>query len=449
MVEWTTGAVAAPNYTSRNQVSGQLQRLDEAGKFTKEATVLTEEAVAKTAVAFSATAELISTTMRGSTKAAAAMLIRLTRGNEARAAAVLENVMHTSSSSTRVMQEHATRTALLFAEVIRLHVQAAADLVIALMGRSAKSSDMLMSTLVENMPGSAYQLLTVIISRGDTHAQQLFVHILRNRAANGMPLLTKMLPHFVPMLRKELCVRLKQKNVDGGIKLGNPKLGALYYLRFVNPGRRKPKTEFGRRLQAETIPHDELITTMAVELLMTSETVDAPPLLELPPIPLEYQPLHDDLLPPLPDDWSQPAAAPAAASAAAPAAAPASAPAAAPAAAAALPQFDGDGVVVFDLNLRMVATTGDEVGVALIGVGPLPNLFGQLRGFTGKCDKLRIWWNLNEKTARLLTMATPTKALHSPWLYSPWLYVFPMALLPKALLTIALLTRCASRSSSR
>ena len=99
MVEWTTGAVAAPNYTSRNQVSGQLQRLDEAGKFTKEATVLTEEAVAKTAVAFSATAELISTTMRGSTKAAAAMLIRLTRGNEARAAAVLENVMHTSSSS--------------------------------------------------------------------------------------------------------------------------------------------------------------------------------------------------------------------------------------------------------------------------------------------------------------------------------------------------------------
>ena len=155
---------------------------------------------------------------------------------------------------------------------------------------------------------------------GDTHAQQLFVHILRNRAANGMPLLTKMLPHFVPMLRKELCVRLKKKNVDGGIKLGNPKLGALYYLRFVNPGRQKPKTEFGRRLQAETIPHDELITTMAVELLMTSETVDAPPLLELPPIPLEYQPLHDDLLPPLPlptVDWSQPAAASASASASA------------------------------------------------------------------------------------------------------------------------------------
>ena len=158
---------------------------------------------------------------------------------------------------------------------------------------------------------------------------------------------------------------------------------------------------------------------MAVELLMTSETEDAPPLLELPPIPLEYQPLHDDLLPPLPDDWSR---APAAAPASAPASAPAAAPASAPAAAAALPQFDGDGVVVFDLNLRMVATIGDEVGVALIGVGPLPNLFGQLRGFTGKCDKLRIWWNLNEKTARLLTMATPTKALHSPWLYSPWLY---------------------------
>ncbi len=67
---------------------------------------------------------------------------------------------------------------------------------------------------------------------GDTHAQQLFVHILRNRAANGMPLLTKMLPHFVPMLRKELCVRLKQKNVDGGIKLGLPKR-PLYRVRFA------------------------------------------------------------------------------------------------------------------------------------------------------------------------------------------------------------------------
>eukprot|EP00964_Phaeocystis_antarctica_P022054 scaffold12236_cov63-Phaeocystis_antarctica.AAC.1 len=306
MVEWTAGAAAAPNYTSRNQVSGQLQRLDEAGKFTKEATVMaeatvvatkeaTEEAVAKTAVAFSATAELINTTMRASTKAAAAMLIRLTRGNEARAAAVLENVMHSSSTSTRVAQEHATRTATLFAEVIRLHVQAAADLVIALMGRSAQSSDMLMSTLIENTPASAYQLLTVIISRGkpathtlwalawagDTHAQQLFVHILRNRAANGMPLLTKMLPHFVPMLRKvglnpnpspapnpnpnpnpnsnpnpnpnqELCVRLKQKNVDGGIKLGLPKR-PLYYLRWVHTGRPKPKTEFGRRLQARSL----------------------------------------------------------------------------------------------------------------------------------------------------------------------------------------------------
>ena len=61
---------------------------------------------------------------------------------------------------------------------------------------------MLMSTLVENTPASAYQLLTHIVSRGDTHAQQLFVYILRNRAANGMPLLTKMVPHFVPMLRK-------------------------------------------------------------------------------------------------------------------------------------------------------------------------------------------------------------------------------------------------------
>ena len=87
---------------------------------------------------------------------------------------------------------------------------------------------------------------------GDTHAQQLFVHILRNRAANGMPLLTKMLPHFVPMLRKELCVRLKQKNVDGGIKLGLPKR-PLYYLRWVHTGRPKPKTEFGRRLQARSL----------------------------------------------------------------------------------------------------------------------------------------------------------------------------------------------------
>ena len=81
------------------------------------------------------------------------------------------------------------------------------------------------------------------------------MYILRNRAANGMPLLTKMVPHFVPMLRKELCVRLQQKNVDGGIKLGHPKLGALYYLRWVHVGRRKPQTEFGRRLQAETIRH--------------------------------------------------------------------------------------------------------------------------------------------------------------------------------------------------
>ena len=72
-------------------------------------------------------------------------------------------------------------------------------------------------------------------------------------------------------------------------------------------------------LQAETIPHDDLLTSMAIELLMTSETVDAPPLLELPP--LEYQPLHDDLLPPLPDDWSRPAAAPSTAPAPAPAAA--------------------------------------------------------------------------------------------------------------------------------
>ena len=212
-------AVAAPNYMSRNQVGGQLQRLDEAGKFTKEATEAvaketeevvaktaeameavaketeeavaktldeagkltkdatdavakgteeavantvqamddagkftkeateavakeTEEVVAKTAVAFSATAELISTTMRASTKAAAAMLLRISSGNEARAAAVLENIMQhevssTMVSGTRVVQEHATRTARLFAEVIRLHVKSAGDLVIALMGRSA------------------------------------------------------------------------------------------------------------------------------------------------------------------------------------------------------------------------------------------------------------------------------------------------------------------------
>jgi len=116
------------------------------------------------------------------------------------------------------------------------------------------------------------------------------------------------------------------------------------------------------------------------------------------------------LLPPLPA--AAPAAAPATAptTAPAPATAPAtaSAPASAPAAnqaaanqAAALPRFDGDGVVVFDLNLRVVATTGEDVGVALVGVGPLPNLYGQLRGFTGKCDKLRIWWNLNDKTVRV------------------------------------------------
>ena len=36
-----------------------------------------------------------------------------------------------------------------------------------------------------------------------------------------------------------------------------------------------------------------------------------------------------------------------------------------------------------------------------VGVGPLPNLFGQLSGFSGKCNKLRVWWNLNEKTASL------------------------------------------------
>ena len=125
-------AVAAPNYMSRNQVGGQLQRLDEAGKFTKDATDAvakgteeavantvqamddagkftkeateavakeTEEVVAKTAVAFSATAELISTTMRASTKAAAAMLLRISSGNEARAAAVLENIMQHEVSS--------------------------------------------------------------------------------------------------------------------------------------------------------------------------------------------------------------------------------------------------------------------------------------------------------------------------------------------------------------
>ena len=35
-----------------------------------------------------------------------------------------------------------------------------------------------------------------------------------------MPLLTQMLPQFVPMLRDSINTRLKQKNVGGGIKLG-------------------------------------------------------------------------------------------------------------------------------------------------------------------------------------------------------------------------------------
>ena len=360
MVEWTTSgpatSPAARSLDSRNQVSGQVQRLEEAGQFTKEAGQFTEEAGRNTAMAFSATAELINTTMLASTKAAAAMLIRLNKGNNEKAAAVLANLMETNSTNAKALQDHAMRTAKLFEEVIKLHSQAASDLMIALMATSAQSSDMLMSALVENTPASAYQLLTVILSRGDTHAQQLFVYILRNRAANGMPLLTKMLPHFVPTLRRELCVRMKQKNVDGGFKLGPGPKRPIYYLRFVKTDKAKPKTEFGRRLQAETIPHDELIPDLAVELLMTSETADAPPLLSLPH--LEYQPLHDDLLPPLP--LPDPQLAPAAA----PEAAPAPAPAPPPAAGA---QFDGEGVVVFDLDIRVVATTGDDVGIALVG----------------------------------------------------------------------------------
>ena len=93
-----------------------------------------------------------------------------------------------------------------------------------------------------------FQGTSMAIARSGYSKQGGF-EIYCDGAANGMPLLTNLLPHFVPILRKELCVRLKQKNVDGGIKLGNPKLGTLYYLRWVNTLRRKPKTEFGRRLQ--------------------------------------------------------------------------------------------------------------------------------------------------------------------------------------------------------
>ena len=389
IADWTTGDIAGPL---------PKMTLAEAGKFTKEATAKTEEAVAKTAVAFSATAELINTTMRASAKAAAAMLIRLSRSNNERAVAVLTHLIDTNKTNTKAMHEKTTRTAKLFEEVIKLHVQAAADLVIALMGRSAQSSEALMCTLVENSPTSAYQLLTVIISRGDTHAQQLFVYILRDRAANGMPLLTKMLPHFVPLLRKELCVRLKQKNVDGGIPLGPSPKRPLYHLRWVHTRRPKTRTEFGRRLQAETIPHDKLLPNLGVELRMTTETADAPALPALPLMELEYQPLHDDLLPPLP--LPEPTSAPGSAHGSAPALAPhETVPAVVRQPSAA--DFDGLGVVVFDLNLRVVGTVGEEVGIALVGVGPLPNLFGQIRSFSGECNKLRVWWNLNEKTVRL------------------------------------------------
>ena len=125
-----------------------------------------------------------------------------------------------------------------------------------------------------------------------------------------MPLLTQMLPQFVPMLRDSINTRLKQKNVGGGIKLGKknmkrpgvqelapcriPRAAAaaatvaglawlgsgsqhppsyspyppprrpFYYLRFVRPGRTHPRTEFGRRLQAEMIEPDEFLSEMTV-----------------------------------------------------------------------------------------------------------------------------------------------------------------------------------------
>merc|ERR1719478_1493248 len=80
------------------------------------------------------------------------------------------------------------------------------------------------------------------------------------------------------MLRDSINTRLKQKNVGGGIKLGKKNMKPFYYLRFVRPGRTHPRTEFGRRLQAEMIEPDEFLSEMTVDVKMATYEENADPL---------------------------------------------------------------------------------------------------------------------------------------------------------------------------
>ena len=62
----------------------------------------------------------------------------------------------------------------------------------------------------------------------------------------------------------------------------------FYYLRFVRPGRTHPRTEFGRRLQAEMIEPDEFLSEMTVRPVQATRPVSPAELTAM--IPNRYDP---------------------------------------------------------------------------------------------------------------------------------------------------------------
>ena len=120
------------------------------------------EFVDATHEAWSATAELVESIMKGSTQAAAVVLRRITHNDLATAVMVLLKVTHSS----------VTKAASLVAGMISLSAQTTAGLLIAMMDASWNMATNLIATLVEESPRRAIEvrgesrLLLVLASKG-------------------------------------------------------------------------------------------------------------------------------------------------------------------------------------------------------------------------------------------------------------------------------------------
>lgn len=339
------------------------------------------EFVDATHEAWSATAELIESVMKGSTQAAALILRRITRNDLATAVTVLLKVTHTSVS----------KAASLVAGMVSLSAKTTAGLLIAMMDASWNLATTLLATLVEESPRRAIEVILAIARISGTHSQRLLIVLLRDRARDGFPLLTKMVPSLLPLFRRTLTEKIVGMNIAGGIALPNQKR-PLLHVRLYKLSGYHARTKFGRQLQAEQMDPEELLPDLNVELNGISTR----------------QQLREDgssVSKLGSTKWSG------------------GGDRAARAALSQMPkQFDevADEVVQLDLDVSFEAAFGDDIGVAIVpAVGCVPWVLGQVRRIKLSCSLLRVWWHMPSSRLHIAFETTPRLELENVHLQIP------------------------------